>query len=166
MMTTDQSQDSIKYSTDPQVIFMHVPFPHRPKSKGPSMRFLLVLCLLATGGALASPVHAASHGAARSIPVVATWFSSLHPKAGQQETVTVQFFQGKKMLSGAPLTVALKIGTKTITRLKGTRTNKKGEAWAKFTVPKAARGKTLWAYTSLAYHHQVFQGNNRVQVAK
>ena len=133
--------------------------------KGLAMRLMLVLCLFTLGGTAASPVHAASKPP-RAIPVVATWFSSLHPKVGQHETVTVQFFQGKKMLSGAPLAVSLKIGAKTIKRLKGTKTNRQGKAWAKFTVPKQARGKTLWAYTSLSYHHQVFQGNNRVQVAK
>ena len=123
----------------------------------------LLLSLALLSGTWVRPMIAASPPLT---PVVATWFSNLHPRVGQRETVHVQFWAGKRYLSGARLSVTLRVGTKTVAHLRGTTTDKKGEAWARFTVPKAAAGKWLWAFTGVIYQKRTYTGNNRVLVAR
>jgi hypothetical protein len=112
----------------------------------------------------------------KPITVVATYFSNLSPKVGQHETVTAQFYlyQPKKKpqyLAGGHLSVTLKVGTVKVAKsvvatLKGTSTNKRGKAYARFTVPKSAAGKWLWAYTTVRYKGAAYGGSNRVKIAK
>ena len=131
-----------------------------------------LLALVTIGLALASGVpqeaNAAVCGCAQRAPVpvvLATWFSNLHPVAGQRETVYVQFTQGKRALAGAHLSVTIAYGKRHL-KLKGTTTNKRGMAWVPFTIPRQARGETLWALTTISYRGHWYRGSNRVKVAK
>jgi hypothetical protein len=134
----------------------------------------IITSLLLSLGVLASLFASSVQGAprlgtgvpARSVPVVATWFTDLHPRVGQQETVEVQVWSGRRYLAEARLSVILRVGTRTLGHRPGTRTNRQGKALARFRVPRQARGKWLWAFTSLSYRHRVLTGNNRVLVAK
>jgi hypothetical protein len=132
--------------------------------------FLSVLAINIALSAGAAAVHAAPQSP-HPIPVVATYFSNLSPRVGQTETVTAQFYMYQKSkkpqyVPGAHLTVSLQLGKKVLRIVKGTTTNKHGKAFARFTVPKAAAGKMLWAYTKLLYKGAQYGGSNRVKVAK
>jgi hypothetical protein len=117
-------------------------------------------------GLLPITAHASVPEMAHSSPmVVQTWFSNLHPKVGQQETVHVLFFQGRHGFGGALFSGTVTYGKHTI-RLKSSKTNGRGEAWANLTVPRAARGKTLAAHTVLVYKGHRYTGSNRVNVAR
>lgn len=100
--------------------------------------------------------------------VVATFFTNLHPVAGHQEAVQVQFFRvfhGKNQrLSGAHLSVAIAYGKKTI-HAKGGITNKLGLAKASFIVPHVPKGTLLKATTAVLYKGKQYQGSNQVKTA-
>ena|SRR5579859_4145037 len=141
------------------------------------MKRVPLLGLLGLAVAAAIPPHAsAASPSPKPVTVVATYFSNLSPKVGQHETVTAQFYlyrtkQKPQYLLGGHLSVILKtgtskIGTTALATLKGTTTNKQGKAYARFTVPKAAAGKWLWAYTKLTYKGTQYGGSNRVKIAK
>jgi hypothetical protein len=127
-------------------------------------RLLIAFPLLGLATAITTPVQAASKPP--HVPVVATWFSSLHPKVGQHETVYVQFFVAKRHLSGAHLSATVQVGKHSVLHLKGTVTNRQGKAWATFTVPRQARGKKIVVSTSLTYKKRLYTGNNSVTVAR
>ena len=117
-------------------------------------------------GLLPITAHASVARAAHSSPmVVATWFSDLHPKAGQQETMHALFFQGTHRFGGALLSATVTYGKSTV-RLKSSKTNGRGEAWTTFTVPRNARGSTLAAHAVLVYKGHRYTGSNHVNVAK
>ena len=117
-------------------------------------------------GLLPITAHASVPRAAQSSPmVVATWFSNLHPKVGQQETVHVLFFQGTHHFGGALFSATVSYNKRSV-HLKSSKTNGRGEAWANFTVPRAARGSTLTAHTVLVYKGHRYTGSNHVSVAK
>jgi hypothetical protein len=104
------------------------------------------------------------------IPVVATFFSNLSPRVGQRETVSVQFYlyqrsRRPQYVSGARLSVSLQLDKKIVMTVRGTMTNKQGRASAKFTVPKEAGGRWLWAFTKLSYKGKLYGGSNRVKIA-
>jgi hypothetical protein len=100
--------------------------------------------------------------------VVATFFTNLHPVAGHQESVQVQFFRvfhGKNQrLSGAHLSVAITYGKKTL-HAKGGITNKLGLAKASFIVPHVPKGTLLKATTAVLYKGKQYQGSNQVKTA-
>jgi hypothetical protein len=97
-------------------------------------------------------------------PVVATWFSDLHPKAGQHVKIYVQFFTGKQRIAGARVSAAIYVGDQR-RALRSATTNRLGIAQVTLTVPKAAEGKWLRAATTAVYRHHRYAGSNRVKVA-
>ena len=117
-------------------------------------------------GLLPVTAHASVPEAGDSGPmVVATWFSNLHPKVGQQETVHVLFFQGTHRFGGALFSATVSYGKRTV-HLKSSKTTGRGEAWVRFTVPRAARGKTIVAHTVIAFKGHRYTGSNHVNVAR
>ena len=100
--------------------------------------------------------------------VVATFFTNLHPVAGHQEAVQVQFFRvfhGKNQrLSGAHVSVAITYGKKSL-HAKGGITNKLGLAKASFIVPHVPKGTLLKATTAVLYKGKQYQGSNQVKTA-
>lgn len=140
------------------------------------MKFVSSVLLFGAALAISSPASASATSTTKPIPVVATHFSNLNPKVEQRETVTVQFYlyrpkKHPQYLSGAHLSVTLKlgtmkVGTTVLTTVKGTVTNKQGKAYARFTVPRKAKGKVLWAYTTVSYKGALHMGSNRVRVIK
>ena len=131
-----------------------------------------LLALLTIGLALSAGVPNAANAAVSSQAqratapvVVATWFSNLHARVGLRESVYVQVMQGKQNLAGARLSVTITYGKHAL-KLNGTTTNKRGMAWASFTVPRQARGATLWALTTVSYKGHRYSGSNHVKVAK
>src|SRR5947207_10295960 len=103
------------------------------------MKQLSIMFAAATilaAGLLPIAAHASVPRAVHSSPmVVATWFSNLHPKVGQRETVHVLFFQGTHHFGGALFSATVTYGKHTV-HLKSSKTNGRGEAWAIFTVPR------------------------------
>src|SRR5579862_1864317 len=96
---------------------------------------------------LAGVVLAASVGnaeASQPAPVVATWFSVLHPVVGSMETIHVHFSKGNAAIAGASFSARLTYG-KSHLDLKGGKTGRHGNASASFTVPKSAKGKVITA---------------------
>jgi|SRR5579884_2106459 len=102
-----------------------------------------------------------------SSPVVVEWFSNLHVKTGQRDTVYVQLLEGKKGVKGAKLTATLVVHKKTVLkRITGTTTDKTGKAFAKFTVPKLNAGTKLTVNVSLKVGKHSYPGVNTLTIAK
>jgi hypothetical protein len=126
----------------------------------------IAACTIVAAGLLPITAHASVARAAQSSPmVVATWFSNLHPKVGQRETVHVLFFQGTHRFGGAVFSATVTYGKRTV-RLKSSKTTTRGEAWANFTVPRDARGRTLTAHAVVTYKAHRYTGSNHVNVAR
>ena len=126
----------------------------------------LAASAILAAGLLPITAHASVPWAVHSSPmVVATWFSNLHPKVGQRETVHVLFFQGTHHFGGALFSATVSYNKRTV-HLKSSKTNGRGEAWANFTVPRAARGRTLAADAVLVYKGHRYTGSNHVNVAR
>jgi hypothetical protein len=98
-------------------------------------------------------------------PIVATWFSTLTPKAGQQETLYVQVTRAGKPVSGGTMTATISYGKHRFQR-KGTKTNKAGRSWTTFVVPINAKGATLKAATAVTVGGHTYRGSNHVTVKK
>ena len=135
------------------------------------MKLVTSLLLLVLVTAVGVPSSLAAKPAPKQIPVVATYFSNLTPRAGQRETVTAQFYllylpkKSPHYLSGAHLAVTLELGKKVLMTVKGGTTDRKGKATAHFVVPAKAKGKWLSALTKVSYKGKVYGGSNRVKVA-
>jgi hypothetical protein len=97
-------------------------------------------------------------------PVVIESFSLVHPKAGQHALVLVRFVNNNRPVAGARLTATVRIGKRTLMTLHGNATNRKGKAQAGFTVPAAARGKTVRVQVSLTYKGHTYLGRNDIKV--
>jgi hypothetical protein len=139
------------------------------------MKRVPLLVLLGLAGTAILPAHSvAATSSSKPVPVVATFFSNLAPRAGQHETVTVQYYlftprKKPQYIRGAHLSVTvelgtMKIGTRVLKTVRGTTTNSQGKAFATFTIPGKAKGKVLWAYTTVTSKGVRHVGSNRVIV--
>jgi len=123
-----------------------------------------LIVILSLGLAMAVGIVPVAGAAKTRRPVVATWFSNLHPKAGQHVKIYVQFSIGKQRITGARVSAAIYVGDQR-RALRSTTTNRQGIAQITLTVPQAAQGKWLRAVTTAVYRHHRYAGSNRVKVA-
>ncbi len=108
----------------------------------------------------ASPSHPRH---AQQVPVVATWFSNLHPAPGQREVLNVQFFRSKQGLAGGRFSATIHDGRHTM-RVKGGITNARGIASASFTIPRGLGGTVLHAASVVLFKGMQYRGSNHVRV--
>lgn len=114
-------------------------------------------------GALAVPLGAsaqAPHGTHPISPVVVERLALIHPHPGQRDTVYARLLNGMAPVRGARLTARLVVRGRTLATVRGTATNRHGEAQARFRVPAAAAGRKLHVVVHLRYRTQVFTGTN------
>lgn len=134
----------------------------------PSLRITLLAAAL--GSAALAPLQGvsaapASRASTRSFaPVVVESFSAAHPRVGQHLAVNVRFLNNNRPVAGAHLTATLHLGKKSLETVHGSTTDRKGNAHAGFTVPKAARGKTLRVSVSLSYKGHTYPGRDDLKV--
>lgn len=95
---------------------------------------------------------------------VLEWFSPLHPKAGQHETVYARLWIGKKPVAGAHLVAIVREGSHVVHRVRGTTTNKRGQAHARFSVPRSMKGKTLTVRVTLTFRRSRIFGSDKLIV--
>jgi hypothetical protein len=131
--------------------------------------FLAAATLLSLSGVVSaqgvSASTAASHRVSASFaPVVIESFSVLHPKVGQHVAVLVRFVNNNRPVAGARLTATIRVGKHTLMTVHGAPTNKSGKASAPFTVPGAARGKTVRVLVSMKYKGHAYAGRNDLKV--
>jgi hypothetical protein len=123
-----------------------------------ALLFITLLVSTCVSTAQAALLRHGSH-----VPVVATWFATLHPASGAREVLSVQFSRDNRGLAGGRFSATIHDG-RHVLQLTGGTTNGHGIASVAFTVPHGVKGTVLRATTMVVYQGQRYRGSNHVTV--
>lgn len=120
----------------------------------------IVLTLM---GALSAPLGASAQAPRHAhpiSPVVVERLALIHPHPGQRDTVYVRVVNGTTPVKGAQLTAQMVVRGHLLGSVRGTTTDRRGQASARFTVPTTTARQKLQVVVLLRYGTQVFTGTN------
>jgi hypothetical protein len=127
------------------------------RSIRPALTVLALTCTLAIPHRALARAPEGTHPIS---PVVVERLSLIHPHAGHRDTVYARLVNGMAPITGARLTARLVVRGHTLGIVRGTSTNRHGDASARFIVPAVAAGRKLHVVVLLRYGKQVFTGTN------
>jgi hypothetical protein len=88
------------------------------------------------------------------------WFSARTAHPGQSEVVYARLWIQNRAVSGARLVATVKAGKRVLLTARGTTTNARGQATARFTVPRLPHSTSLQIIVTLYLKAQAFVGTN------